>query len=330
MLQTTLNENNERYFGSHNDWERYERALNAYVKDLKARPIAESTEKANDQHYEVPAKLYQVMLGPNLKYSSCLWEDEETNRVAATLAESEEMMLQKMCDRAELNKTDKFDVLDLGCGWGSAGLFIAKNYPNVTVSMVSNSNSQREFILNKAKELGLTNVKEVYTMDANTMDFAPESFDRIVSNEMFEHLKNYEMMFGKVAKWLKSGGKFFIHIFTHKLYAYHYVEGWMAETFFTGGQMPSKDLFLHFQKDLYLDQSWVVNGNNYSKTLEAWLVRLDNHKADLLPLLDEVYGKGEGAAWHFNWRLFNLACSELFKYNDGNEWFVTHYRFVKR
>ena len=308
LLQSTLNE------PSKPDEE--------FAEDLKKRSIAEATEKANEQHYEVPAAVYETMLGPWLKYSSGFWPNENT-----TLEESEEAMLNMMCERAELGAPDVKTVLDLGCGWGSAALFIASKYPNLKVTCVSNSESQREYIKAKATTMGLNNVTPV-TMDANVMDFPADSFDRIVSNEMLEHMKNYQKLFAKIAKWLTSNGKIFIHIFTHKNKSYHFEKGWMAETFFTGGTMPSANLLRQFQDDLVLEDQWKVNGKHYSRTLEAWLVKLDNNRDKLVPVFQEVYG--DAKLWHHNWRLFNMACSELFRFNDGEEWYVSHYRFAKR
>ena len=295
-----------------------------FAEQLKARPIAEATQKANEQHYEVPAAVYEAMLGPWLKYSSGYWTSP-----TISLQESEEQMLMLMCERAELGKQGVTSVLDLGCGWGSAALFIASKYPHLKVTCVSNSESQREYIKKKAESMGLTNVFPV-TQDANVMAFPPESFDRIVSNEMLEHMKNYEKLFAKVASWLKKDGKIFIHIFTNGTRSYHFEKGWMAETFFTGGTMPSAQLLTYFQSDLKLEEQWKVNGNHYSQTLEAWLQKFDNNREDLLPILDGVYGKGKGKEWHQNWRLFLMACSELFRFSNGEEWFVSHYRFVKR
>jgi cyclopropane-fatty-acyl-phospholipid synthase len=293
-----------------------------FAADLKTRAIAESTRKANEQHYEVPAAVYEAMLGPWLKYSSGYWPNDDS-----TLQGSEEAMLNWMCERAELGLPGVKTVLDLGCGWGSAALYIASKYPHLQITCVSNSESQREFIKKKAERMGLTNVTPV-TQDANVMTFPENSFDRIVSNEMLEHMKNYQKLFRKIATWLKPKGKIFIHIFTHKNKSYHFEKGWMAETFFTGGTMPSAALLTHFQDDLKLEEQWKVNGKHYSKTLEAWLVRLDQNKSKLAPVFKEVYG--DANAWHQNWRLFNMACSELFRFNDGEEWFVSHYRFAKK
>lgn len=298
--------------------------LEKFIKDVKTRNIAEQTGKANEQHYEVPAELYMNMLGPWLKYSSGYWPSPD-----CTLQESEEAMLELVCERAELDTLKKGDrVLDLGCGWGSCALYIAKKYPHLDVHCVSNSNSQREFIINKAKGLGLANVTP-RTCDINVLQYEPGMFDRIVTNEMFEHMKNYEKLLFTVSQWLKDNGKLFVHIFTHREFTYHFEDGWMAETFFSGGTMPGKDLLNRFNKDLRIEEQWAVNGKHYSNTLEAWLVELDEKADKIRPIFTETYGKGNENKWIFNWRLFNIACSELFRYNDGNEWFVSHYRFVK-
>jgi len=195
-----------------------------FAAELKTLPIAVQTDKANEQHYEVGYDFYVVMLGPWLKYSCGLWPNP-----GMSLQESEEAMLNVMCERAELNDQVK-TLLDLGCGWGSAALFIASKYPHIRVTCVSNSNSQRDFITAKAKAMGLSNVTPV-TMDANVMSFPSESFDRVVSNEMFEHMKNYQELLAKVAAWLKPGGKLFVHIFTHRIYSYHFAEGWYVFRF---------------------------------------------------------------------------------------------------
>jgi len=238
-------------------------------------------------------------------------------------------MLELVCERSELDSLEEGQhVLDLGCGWGSAALFIANKYRHLKVTCVSNSNSQREFILAKAKEMGLTNVTPK-TCDINELSFEPDTFDRVVSNEMFEHMKNYEKLLANISSWLKPEGKLFVHIFTHKDFTYHFEKGWMAETFFTGGTMPGKNLLSFFNKDLVIEGQWAVNGKHYSKTLEAWLVRLDENKKRVLELFRETYGEGNEHKWLFNWRLFNIACSELFHLHDGNEWFVSHYRFVQ-
>jgi len=304
--------------------ETQQKALNDFIENLKTREIAEQTAAANKQHYEVPSELYKVMLGPWLKYSSGYWPTENT-----TLEESEEAMLDLVCERAELGLLPPgAKVLDLGCGWGSCALYIASKYPHLKIFAVSNSSSQKEFIEKTAEERGLTNLQEVRTCDVNVLSYAKDSFDRIVSNEMFEHMKNYKKLLNNISLWLKPRGKLFVHIFTHREFTYHFENGWMAETFFTGGTMPGKDLLGRFNDDMTVENQWSVNGKHYSRTLEAWLKKLDVNAKKLRPMFTSVYGKGNENKWVFNWRLFNMACSELFRYNDGNEWFVSHYRFV--
>mmetsp|Transcript_15692 Transcript_15692/g.27897 ORF Transcript_15692/g.27897 Transcript_15692/m.27897 type:complete len:377 (-) Transcript_15692:122-1252(-) len=307
------------------DVEKQQEYLTAFVEDLKSRNIAEQTKAANEQHYEVPAAFFQEMLGPYLKYSSGLWETPET-----TLEESEVAMLSLFCERAGLpSLPDGSHVLDLGCGWGSLTLYAAERFKNLKFSCVSNSNSQREYILSKCKEKGLTNVTPK-TCDINVLSFPSDSFDRVMSVEMFEHMKNYEKLMALVSDWLKPDGKLMVHIFVHDRFTYHFQEGWMSDKFFSGGTMPSKYLLTHFNEKMRMEEMWSVNGCNYSKTLEAWLDKIDvpATREKVLKMFAEVYGEEEKVKRLQDWRLFNMACSELFAYNGGNEWYVQHYLFA--
>lgn len=295
------------------------------LDELKASPIAINTADANEQHYEVPTKFYQYCLGKHLKYSSGYWKEGVTN-----IDTSEEDMLELTCQRAEL--ADGQNVLELGCGWGSLSLFMASKYPNSTFTVVSNSRTQKLHIDEQAKNRGIQNLT-VITVDINafTLD---ATFDRIVSVEMFEHMRNYQLLMQKVATLLKPQGKLFVHIFTHKEYAYKFEvideTDWMSKYFFTGGIMPSDDLLLYFNEHLSIDKHWHVSGMHYSKTSEAWLQNMDKHKAEIIPLFEQTYGKANALKWWVYWRLFYMACAELFGYNDGNEWMVSHYLFQKK
>jgi len=261
-------------------------------------------------------------MGPWKKYSCGLWPEG-----CKTLDESEEIALRTVCERAQITNTS-LRILDMGCGWGSFTLYCATNFPNVSITSVSNSGSQREYIMNQAKERGLTNIN-VITCDINNFDGADRKFDRVVSIEMMEHVKNYELLLSRVASWMNDGGKMFVHIFTHKTNPFHYIDGWMAENFFTGGQMPSDDLLLYFQKDLKIINHWVVNGQHYEKTCNAWLEKMDQERKPTLEVLARTYGKDKTREWLVNWRLFFIACAELFGYDNGNEWAVSHYLFQK-
>ncbi|MDO3643161.1 cyclopropane-fatty-acyl-phospholipid synthase family protein [Mucilaginibacter sp. L3T2-6] len=296
--------------------------LMSLIDQLKTSPIAVNTADANQQHYEVPTKFYQYCLGKNLKYSSCYFRPG-----VSSLDQAEDDMLYLTCNRAELENGQH--VLELGCGWGSLSLYMAVKYPESTFKVVSNSRTQKLFIDAEAQARGIKNLT-VITADMNTFTIG-EQFDRVVSVEMFEHMRNYQKLMNKVASFLKPDGKLFIHIFTHKEYTYLFEvideTDWMSKYFFTGGIMPSDDLLFYFNDDLVVEKHWHVNGTHYGKTAEAWLKNMDNHKAEIIPLFEQTYGKDQALKWWCYWRIFYMACAELWNYNRGNEWIVSHYLF---
>lgn len=298
-------------------------ALQNFIDRLVASSVAEQTDAANDQHYALPPEFFALVLGPQKKYSCCEWPSGVTN-----LADAEQTSLETVMSRAQL--IDGQRILELGCGWGSLSLAMAALYPSSEILSVSNSRQQGEHIRAAATDLGLTNL-EVVTADINT--FAPGStFERIVSVEMFEHVRNYRELFGRLAEWLSPEGRLFVHVFRHKDFAYTFeTEGsqdWMARYFFSGGVMPSHGLFAQAQQALTIEEDWQMDGTHYAKTANAWLANLDSRREAVLDVLRAHYGS-DAALWLQRWRMFFIACRELFGFADGSEWGVSHYRFKK-
>jgi cyclopropane-fatty-acyl-phospholipid synthase len=308
-----------------NDIEQQNTRQQKLLDNLRQSPIAIETDAANAQHYEVPAAFYQLALGKHLKYSSCCWDETTEN-----LDQAEALMLGLTTARADLQ--DGQQILELGCGWGSLTLWVAERLPHSKITGISNSNSQREHILQQATQRGLTNI-EILTCDVNQLSL-DRQFDRVVSVEMFEHMRNYDNLLANIADWLKPDGKLFVHIFCHRYLSYPFeTEGddnWMGKYFFTGGLMPARDTLLHFQKHVQLQQQWGLSGQHYQKTAEAWLQNMDRHHHEIHKLLTNTYGEKEARLWQQRWRLFFMSCAELFGYNNGNEWLVAHYLFAKR
>jgi cyclopropane-fatty-acyl-phospholipid synthase len=296
------------------------------IERLRQSPLAINTGDANLQHYELPSAFFEKVLGPHLKYSSCYFRGFDE-----TLGEAEAHMLELTVTRACLKDGER--ILELGCGWGSLSLWMAKRFPNSQITAVSNSHSQKRFIDARAAALGLKNI-EIITSDMNQLAFPDTTqFDRVVSVEMFEHMRNYETLMQRISSWLKPGGSLFVHIFTHKTYAYPFEvrddSDWMAKHFFTGGIMPSDDLLLYFQKDLKINNHWNVDGGHYSRTSELWLQNMDRQRAQIEPIFAQVYGEDQVTRWWVYWRVFFMSCAELWGYARGLEWRVSHYLFTK-
>ena len=309
----------------HNDCSAMADTQHHFVKDMKQAAIAIVPQKANEQHYEVPAKFFDLVLGKHRKYSCCYWPDG-TN----SLDEAEARALEETCRHAKLENGQ--DILELGCGWGSLSLWMAVHYPDSRITAVSNSHSQREHIERMATEWGIDNLK-IITCDMNDFDI-DEQFDRIVSVEMFEHMRNWSKLYENVSLWLTDDGLFFKHIFVNRGVPYLFLDlddsDWMSRHFFSGGMMPSDDLPLHFQQHLNLQRQWRWQGSHYEKTSNAWLANMDANREVLWPILENTYGKDQAQKWWMRWRMFFMACAELFAFNNGQEWYVSHYLFEKR
>ncbi len=298
-----------------------EQRLRALLGRMSSGPIAEETDSANDQHYELPAEFFGLFLGPRRKYSGCLWADGVTD-----LAGAEDAMLALTCARAGIQ--DGMDVLDLGCGWGSLSLWLAEHYPNARILGVSNSHGQREYIEAEAERRGLDNL-EIVTQDVNDFD-ADRAFDRVVSVEMFEHMRNWQELLRRISTWLKPDGKLFVHVFSQRRLPYLFQGTWAAERFFTAGLMPSHDLMSHFQRDLVLEERWAVPGTHYARTLQAWLRNLDAQRGEALRILGRANPPSEARRLLGTWRLFLLSTDEIWKWRSGDEWLVSHYLLAAR
>ena len=296
----------------------------ALIAELRQSPVAVHTDAANRQHYELPPGFFTRCLGPRLKYSGCYYPTGNE-----TLAQAEEAMLALYGERAEL--ADGQEILELGCGWGSLTLWMARHYPNARITAVSNSAPQRAFIEAQCRERGFANVR-VITCDVNRLELPASNFDRCVSVEMFEHMRNYATLLGRIGGWLRPGGKLFVHIFCHRTLLYPFEtagdDNWMGRHFFTGGLMPVADTLLWFQDALRIEDRWLVDGTHYERTANHWLANQDARRDEVMAILREAYGDA-AKLWFQRWRMFWMACAELFGYDHGREWMVAHYRFTK-
>lgn len=293
----------------------------AFQESLRSGPIALVPEVANQQHYELPPEFFQLVLGPRHKYSCCYFPD-----ATSTLAEAEEAALAETCRRAQLENGQ--EILELGCGWGSLTLWMAEQYPQSRITAVSNSTAQKRAIDSSARERGLTNLT-VITADMNEFVAESQAYDRVVSVEMFEHMRNLDELFRRITGWLTPDGKLFLHVFCHKSNTYPFeTEGdsnWMGRYFFTGGMMPSAHLYCEFSETISIERQQYWNGKHYKRTAEAWLAKMDAHRDQVQQILNTIYGPAEGRRWFHRWRMFFLAVAELFGFTNGEEWFVTHY-----
>ena len=293
-----------------------------FVRAMAQRPIAMHTAAANEQHYEVPADFFRLVLGPHRKYSCCYYRDSDVS-----LADAEEAALRLTVEHALLQ--DGQNILELGCGWGSLSLYMAQAYPHARITAVSNSHSQREFIEHEAQLRQLRNLA-VITCDMNEF-VADGRFDRIVSVEMFEHMANWHALLSRVRSWLAPDGRFFMHVFSHRRIPYFYETSdkadWIAQYFFTGGIMPSHNLPRQFANLFEVEQDWIWDGSHYQRTALDWLANFDARREEIVPVLRQVYGS-EAPLWARRWRIFFLATAGMFGHAGGREWGVSHYRMA--
>jgi len=302
-----------------------EAGLREWVRTMRSGPIALVPDKANEQHYELPPEFFRLVLGARLKYSSAYYPDEHT-----TLDEAEEAMLALTAKRAGL--ADGQEILELGCGWGSLSIWMAERFPAARILSVSNSAPQRAWITQVARRRGLANLR-VVTCDMNELDPADHvgpdlRFDRVVSVEMFEHMRNWESLLERVSRWIQPNGRVFLHVFAHARYAYPFEvrdeSDWMSHTFFTGGMMPSHDLLDHLDVPFEVQERWAVDGRHYARTADDWARNLERSRNEVVQVLARAYGEDEAGVWFQRWRIFFLACAELFAFDGGREWIVSH------
>jgi cyclopropane-fatty-acyl-phospholipid synthase len=295
------------------------------IEMLRHSPVAIHTDMANAQHYELPPAFFELCLGKRLKYSGCYYPSGKES-----LEQAEDAMLELYHERGEL--ADGQSILELGCGWGSLTLSMAERYPNANIVAVSNSNQQREYIETQCRQRKIRNVR-VITQDVNRLELDAQQFDRCVSVEMFEHMRNYDILLNRVARWLRPGGKLFVHIFAHRTLMYPFEtageDNWMGRHFFTGGLMPASDTLLWFQRDLKIEQRWHIDGTHYQRTANHWLANQDACRDKVFSILANTYGGEAAPLWFQRWRMFWMSCAELFGYANGQEWLVAHYRFVR-
>ncbi|WP_223787608.1 SAM-dependent methyltransferase [Marinicella meishanensis] len=305
------------------DVEASDQKYHEFLTEIKQSALAIDTDKANEQHYEVDAEFYRYALGARKKYSACYYHGNES------LDQAEENMLALYVERGQF--IDGQEILELGCGWGSITLYLAEQFPGSKITGVSNSNSQRRHIMAQAQARGLNNVN-IITCDINELELH-QQFDRVISIEMFEHVRNYQNLFNNIASWLKDDGKMFVHVFAHRYLMYPFIaegdDNWMAKYFFSGGQMPAVDTFYHFQQQLKIERRWLNSGVHYEKTANHWLQNMDQNKAQIMPVMEKVYGE-DAKLWFQRWRIFFMSCAELFGHDGGNQWLVAHYLFSKQ
>ncbi len=301
-----------------------EAATREFIAAARRGPIALVPEAANQQHYEVPAEFFAHVLGSHRKYSACWWPPGVTD-----LAAAEAVSLQLTCERAGLR--DGLRILELGCGWGSLSLWMASAYPRARILAISNSASQKEHIEGEARARGITNL-EVRTLDMN--QFRPFGrFDRIVSVEMFEHMRNWELLLHRLEECLAEDGRLFLHVFCHRRATYAYetdgADNWLGRHFFTGGMMPAADYLRRLDMPFDVEEEWSWDGTHYQRTADAWATNLDRNRDAVMKILARTCGAEEAPRWFARWKMFFLACAEMFGLEGGREWRVGHYRLKR-